>query len=61
MYGDRATVEQWTVGHADSVEVCHSPKTIVTEGRSFAATQTVLDQALHQYGRELAPLAECGQ
>jgi cytosine/adenosine deaminase-related metal-dependent hydrolase len=60
-YGDRGLVEQMTHQSMEPLEVCHAAKVLMLPGRPFSETEAALDTALRHYGRELAPLAECGQ
>jgi 5-methylthioadenosine/S-adenosylhomocysteine deaminase len=61
VYGDPALFEQLTEGPGERLEVCGTPKEMIRRGESFAETEKKLDHALHQFGRELAPLSECGK
>jgi 5-methylthioadenosine/S-adenosylhomocysteine deaminase len=60
MYGDAATM-QVLASEGERLEVCGAAKTLTLPGKPFAETARVLDHALQQQGRKLAPLAECGQ
>lgn len=61
MYGDPATMQSYSGGMGERLEICGAAKTLAVSGRTFAERERVLDQALQQQGRRLAPLAECGQ
>jgi cytosine/adenosine deaminase-related metal-dependent hydrolase len=61
LYGDAAMMESYSGSGAERLEVCGAAKTLAASGKPFAETERVLDQALQQQGRKLAPLAECGQ
>lgn len=60
LYGDPALLQQVTGNHGEPLEVCGTPKRVVVDGKPFAETEKTLDHALHQFGRHLAPLSECG-
>ena len=60
MYGDPSIFEQLTGSPGERLEICGTPKAVVVGSKSFAETETTLDNALHQFGTKLAPLAECG-
>jgi len=60
MYGDAAMMQSFGGASGERVEVCGAGKVLAAGGKSFAATEKVLDGALRKQGRSLAPLAECG-
>ncbi|AEU35088.1 amidohydrolase family protein [Granulicella mallensis] len=60
LYGDPVLLQQVTGSHGERLEVCGTPKAVVVDGKPFAETEKTLDHALHQFGRHLAPLSECG-
>jgi cytosine/adenosine deaminase-related metal-dependent hydrolase len=60
LYGDAAMMQSFGATAAEPVAICGATKAIAANGKSFAVTEQVLDQALHRQGRTLAPLAECG-
>ena len=59
MYGDPALMQQYS-GATESLTICGAAKSLAADGKPFAQTAQTLDRALHQFGRALAPLAECG-
>ena len=61
MYGDRVLMEKVSSEPFESLELCGATKVIPRTAPSFAEVEATLDQAMHQYGRKLAPLSECGQ
>ena len=62
VYGDPALLKQVSPGSSpEPLEVCGAPKAILLQGERFEQTEKTLDRALRQFGRELAPLATCGQ
>jgi 5-methylthioadenosine/S-adenosylhomocysteine deaminase len=60
LYGDPALMDQYSSASTEKLSICGASKSLATDGKSFAVTQQTLDHALHQFGRTLAPLAECG-
>ena len=65
LYGDPALLDK-----GERLEVCGVPKVLLLTGahgnvdaadETWASTTTKLETALRHYGRNLAPLAECGQ
>jgi 5-methylthioadenosine/S-adenosylhomocysteine deaminase len=69
LYGDPALLAKWP-HPVEKIEVCGGPKALLFTGthghvdasdETWAHTATTLETALHQYGRNLAPLAECGR
>jgi cytosine/adenosine deaminase-related metal-dependent hydrolase len=64
VYGDPALLKQAAAPGAspEPIDVCGAAKAVVLPGGgSFAQTESTLDLALRRFGRQLAPLAECGQ
>ncbi len=71
VYGDPALLTQLTQSRpAERLEVCGSTKALILTGshghidasdETWAHTSATLETALHHHGRNLAPLAECGQ
>jgi 5-methylthioadenosine/S-adenosylhomocysteine deaminase len=71
LYGDPDLLDKLSPSHpAERLEVCGSSKALLFTGlhgrvdsadESWAHTTATLETALHHYGRNLAPLAECGQ
>ena len=61
MYGDPAMMQSLGGGAGERVEVCGAVKMLAVAGKAFAETERVLEKALREQGRKLAPLAECGQ
>ena len=71
VYGDRALLEKLSVAHAaESLQVCGSTKGFIFAGNhgnvnaadeTWAHTTGMLETAMRHHGRNLAPLAECGQ
>ena len=71
LYGDPAVLAQLTQSHpAEQLEVCGSTKALNLIGahgqvdasdETWAHTWATLETALRHHGRNLAPLAECGQ
>jgi 5-methylthioadenosine/S-adenosylhomocysteine deaminase len=61
LYGDPAMMQQLSTKPIESLEVCGAAKALAVSGKPFAETERLLDHALQQQGRKLAPLAECGQ
>jgi 5-methylthioadenosine/S-adenosylhomocysteine deaminase len=69
LYGDPDLLAKWA-RPAEKLEVCGSTKALLFTGahgnvdaadETWAQTATTLATALRHYGRNLAPLAECGQ
>ncbi len=60
LYGDAALMEPLGAGSGETLQVCGAAKKLASGGKSFAETEQTLDHAMHQAGRFLAPLAECG-
>jgi hypothetical protein len=61
MYGDPAMMQSYSGGIGERIAVCGTVKMLAASDKTFAETERVLEQALQQQGRKLAPLAECGQ
>jgi hypothetical protein len=71
LYGDPDLLEKMDPGRpSERLEVCGSSKTLHFNGlhghvdaadETWAHTTATLQTALRHYGRNLAPLAECGQ
>jgi 5-methylthioadenosine/S-adenosylhomocysteine deaminase len=71
LYGDPELLEKLTGSRpSEHLEVCGVSKTLLFTGlhghvdqadEPWAQTTAALQTALHHYGRNLAPLAECGQ
>jgi hypothetical protein len=61
LYGDAALMRQIVAGQLEPLEVCGARKLLATGRRPFVETQKTLDRALRQFGRGLAPLAECSR
>ncbi len=68
VYGDPALFKQVAApgSSPELLEVCGTSKAILLQGvmhpnEKFEQTEKTLDRALRQLGRELAPLATCGQ
>jgi 5-methylthioadenosine/S-adenosylhomocysteine deaminase len=67
VYGDSSLTSQFPLPSAmDRVTVCGQTKSIVPQESNgtqvhFASIETKLEKALSEWGRKLAPLAECGQ
>jgi 5-methylthioadenosine/S-adenosylhomocysteine deaminase len=61
LYGDAAMMQQLSAKPTEQLEICGAAKALAVSGKPFAETERVLDHALQQQGRKLAPLAECGQ
>lgn len=57
VYGDASLLDD----RAEPVAVCNTHKALDAGTDSFASTEGTLDAALEEWGRKLAPLAECGQ
>jgi 5-methylthioadenosine/S-adenosylhomocysteine deaminase len=60
LYGEAALMEPWGAASGETLQICGATKRLAAGGNSFAETEERLDLALHQAGRFLAPLAECG-
>jgi hypothetical protein len=60
LYGDAAMMQSFGATTTEPVGICGAAKVLAVDGKSFAATEQVLDQALRRQGRSLAPIAECG-
>jgi len=60
LYGDAAEMEPFGTAGAETLQVCGVGKKLAVGEKTFADTTMRLDGALHQAGRFLAPLAECG-
>jgi 5-methylthioadenosine/S-adenosylhomocysteine deaminase len=58
LYGNVDLMEMF--GDGETLQICGASKKLAAGGKAFAETQQRLDQTLHQAGRYLAPLAECG-
>jgi cytosine/adenosine deaminase-related metal-dependent hydrolase len=58
LYGSADLMER--LGGGESMQICGAAKKLAAGGKTFAETEQVLDMAMHQAGRNLAPLAECG-
>ena len=71
LYGDPALLEKLTPTHpVERLEICGATKALLFTGahgdvdasdETWAHTSATLESALRHYGRNLAPLAECGQ
>ena len=70
IYGDPALLEKLAQHPAERIEVCGSSKGLVFIGKhgdvdaadeTWAQSTARLEAGLRHYGRNLAPLAECGQ
>jgi 5-methylthioadenosine/S-adenosylhomocysteine deaminase len=63
VYGDPVLLKQVAApgSSPEPLEVCGKSKAILLQGERFEETEKTLDRALRQLGRELAPLATCGQ
>jgi 5-methylthioadenosine/S-adenosylhomocysteine deaminase len=71
IYGDPALLAKLAPSHpTEQIEVCGSTKALLLTGahgnldasdETWAHTAATLEVALRHYGRNLAPLAECGQ
>jgi 5-methylthioadenosine/S-adenosylhomocysteine deaminase len=71
LYGDPDLLEKLMFSHpAERIEICGSNKALLFTGlhghvdaadETWAHTAATLQTALRRYGRDLAPLAECGQ
>jgi hypothetical protein len=71
LYGDPDLIEKTGPSRpSEKIEVCGSSKTLLFTGlhgqvdaadETWAHTASTLQTALRHYGRNLAPLAECGQ
>ena len=59
VYGDPALLQDLVGGTPQPLEVCGAAKSLVLPGKRFATTQRLLEHALQQSGRALAPVAEC--
>jgi len=53
-------MQQYSSGATESVTICGATKSLAADGKPSAQTTQTLDRAMHQFGRALAPLAECG-
>jgi 5-methylthioadenosine/S-adenosylhomocysteine deaminase len=60
LYGDPSLVQPFSPVSTETLQLCGTTKALAAGGKPFASTEQTLDQALHQAGRTLAPLAECG-
>jgi cytosine/adenosine deaminase-related metal-dependent hydrolase len=60
LYGDPSLMEPFGSTSTEKLQVCGAAKVLAAGGKPFADTEQTLDLALHQAGRFLAPLAECG-
>jgi 5-methylthioadenosine/S-adenosylhomocysteine deaminase len=58
LYGNADLMEM--LGGGESLEICGAAKKLAAGGKPFAETEQSLEVAMHQAGRFLAPLAECG-
>ena len=60
LYGDAVLMEPFGATSGETLQICGASKRLAADGKSFADTELRLDHAMHQAGRFLAPLAECG-
>jgi 5-methylthioadenosine/S-adenosylhomocysteine deaminase len=60
LYGDPSLIQTFSPASTEALQLCGVTKALAPGGKPFATTQQALDLALHQAGRTLAPLAECG-
>ena len=60
LYGDPALMEKFAPASSEKLQMCGTEKELAVGDEPFATTEKTLDGALHQAGRYLAPLAECG-
>ncbi len=60
LYGDAGLMEPFGGTNAETLQICGAAKKLAAGGKGFAETEVRLDQAMHQAGRSLAPLEECG-
>jgi 5-methylthioadenosine/S-adenosylhomocysteine deaminase len=60
LYGDAALMEPFGAASGETLQICGASKKLAAGGKAFADTEQRLDLTLHQAGRFLAPLAECG-
>lgn len=60
MYGEPALVEDFGTARGERLQVCGTEEELRVSGKPFGETEKTLEAALHQAGRYLAPLAECG-
>jgi 5-methylthioadenosine/S-adenosylhomocysteine deaminase len=60
LYGDASLMQPFGAAGGESLQVCGAAKKLAAGGNSFAETEQRLDRTMHQAGRFLAPLAECG-
>jgi len=58
LYGNPDLMEMF--GGGETLQICGATKKLASGGKAFADTEQKLDRAMHQTGRFLAPLAECG-
>jgi cytosine/adenosine deaminase-related metal-dependent hydrolase len=58
LYGRADFMEM--LGGGESLDICGAAKKLAAGGKPFAETEQSLEVAMHQAGRYLAPLAECG-
>jgi cytosine/adenosine deaminase-related metal-dependent hydrolase len=60
LYGGPSLMQTFNPTSTEALQLCGVTKALAPGGKPFATTQQTLDLALHQAGRTLAPLAECG-
>ena len=60
LYGDPALMEPFGPASSETLQICSTTKKLAAGANRFADTEALLNHALHQTGRFLAPLAECG-
>jgi len=60
LYGDAALMQPFGAASEETLQICGASKKLETGGKAFVETERRLEQTLHQAGRYLAPLAECG-
>ncbi len=60
LYGDAALMDRFGAAAGETLQICGASRQLSPGGKSFAETEHRLDLAMHQAGRFLAPLAECG-
>lgn len=60
LYGDPSLLQPFSPSSTETLQLCGVTKALAAGSKPFATTEQLLDQALHQAGRTLSPLAECG-
>ncbi len=60
LYGAAGLMQPFGAAAGETLQICGVSRNLVAGAKPFAETEQQLDRAMHQAGRFLAPLAECG-